>query len=126
MFDHIDPKRRGELQALADRIGIEFFSDDLLETYTALCGAQSIAFISHLAGWPLERAAGSINGNPQACEIAKLFEGLSMLEIAMVVGLVNLSVWPASFATHPETKFGREFAAYMERVKDSNDSGSVH
>lgn len=119
-------ERQALIAGLADQIAIELRPLSILAADVLLDEARRFTFTKVYSGFSDEKVRGSLGTHDRALPIAARLEGLSLGEAEQAIALVRRTLWPAHFATVPGTKFGREFAAYMEGAEHAEPSRKLN
>jgi hypothetical protein len=98
---------------LADELAIGLSAAPLLEVDFALDEARRFMFTKVYSGFRDARVQAQLSTPRAALAIAAKMEGTTLDEAQEVLAIVRRTLWSSHFATIPETKLGREFAAYM-------------
>ncbi len=104
--------RKPLIGRLADEIAIGLSAAPLLESDFALDEARRFMFTKVYSGFRDAQVQAQLSTPPAALAIAAKLEGTSLNEAQEVLAMVRRTLWSSYFATIPETKFGREFAAH--------------
>jgi hypothetical protein len=112
--------------ALADEIAALLRALPLLEADVVLDEARRFAFTKVFSGYSDDSVRSTLRPAEIVLAVASWFHGIDLDETQKAIALARRTLWSAHFAAMPETKFGREFAAYMERVQNGNDAAKLH
>jgi hypothetical protein len=119
-------ERQKAIGGFADGIAQTLGSLPLLEADASLDEARRFAFTKVFSGFADLNVRESLKTADLPWHVAMQLAGLTLEETEQVIALVRRTLWSAHFATMPETKFWREFGAYMERVQHGSDADKLH
>ncbi len=113
----IDPARKKVLDGIGHTMCRALSARPLLDADVILDEVRRFALMRIFSGHPDDGVQGVMQCGPLVLELARHYAPLSAAEVMYIDAMMRHNLWAAHFATLPDTRFGAQWEAFLERAK---------